>query len=75
MKTYTAAERAALIEDARQDIEGLELYIETMVRNRPEYCLLDYRSQLERQKIALASLEAEPVGNFYEDGPNNWWQM
>ena len=36
MKTYTAAERAALIEDARQDIEGLELYIETMVRNRPD---------------------------------------
>lgn len=25
--------------------------------------------------IALASLEAEPVGEFYEDGPLNWYQI
>lgn len=26
-------------------------------------------------EIALAALMAEPVGDFYEDGPGNWWQI
>ena len=37
---------------------------------------LDVRDNIERRayEIALASLEAEPVGEFYEYKPGDWYQ-
>lgn len=49
--------------------ERIELFIKNPVENG-----LTRGEQMELARIALASLEAEPVGDFYEYKPDDWQQ-
>ncbi|ENN6796750.1 DUF551 domain-containing protein [Escherichia coli] len=49
--------------------ERIELFIKNPLENG-----LTRGEQMELARIALASLEAEPVGEFYEYKPGDWYQ-
>ncbi len=49
--------------------ERIELFIKNPLENG-----LTRSEQMEVARIALASLEAEPVGEFYEYKPGDWYQ-
>lgn len=52
----------------------------TITRARLEY-LTKYpeaaskREAIDLVRIALSAMDSEPVGEFYEDGPLNWYQI
>lgn len=71
MKAYTESERQALIADCKADIAELESAIAAYPWNT------HLPSELMRQQIALASLQAEQVHQFiynnpYEEGYTEW---
>ncbi|HBI7922160.1 TPA: hypothetical protein K8232_004900, partial [Escherichia coli] len=61
MTTFT---KEQLIEMIKRNITVMDRY--------PD--LVTAQMDLEVYKIALASLEAEPVGEFYEYKPGDWYQ-
>lgn len=50
--------------------ERIELFIKNPLENG-----LTRGEQMELARIALASLDAEPVGYFYADKPGDWYQI
>ena len=62
-----------LVEHLRTRIEHRKGLIASMHIDRGyrDYLKLELRSS----EIALASLEAEPVGYFYSDKPGDWYQL
>lgn len=38
-------------------------------------CKVSWDERIELAQIALAAMDSEPVGEFYEDGPLNWYQI
>ncbi|HAX1973113.1 TPA: hypothetical protein RMT71_005035 [Escherichia coli] len=74
MTTFT---KEQLIAQAWKNIHSLES-LKKEARQEPYVNDLDYRSEIERDlalaRIALASLQVEPVGEFYECKPGYWHQ-
>jgi len=58
-----------LIKTANAEIAEWEMAIERCPDNAK------YHQWLRLAEMALAALTAEPVGEFYEDGPLNWYQI
>lgn len=57
--------------------ENLIVQIDRLRKIKDEQGQLSMNSEytLQAYKMLLATLEAEPVGEFYEDGPLNWYQI
>lgn len=62
LAAITAEEHAALIADCKAEIASLIDHIARLKRHDAPFDLSKYESQLRRQQIALASLEATAAG-------------
>lgn len=55
------------------DVQALIEHINEVLQEYEEHGGIGYGEAVYR--TALSALTAEPVGNFYEDGKDNWWQL
>lgn len=57
--------------------ENLIAQIDRLYKIKDEQGQLSMNGEytLQAYKMLLATMEAEPVGEFYEDGPLNWYQI
>lgn len=63
--------REQLHERARENVKALKMASrQTAFESAREEILAD----LQLAELALAAMAGEPVGEFYEDGPLNWYQ-
>lgn len=67
----TEQEKAALVEWLQKEIA----LIQSAQDEIPFGLDYDGENTLKVFNIALAALTAESVGDFYEDGKDNWWQI
>ncbi|WP_240789038.1 rRNA adenine N-6-methyltransferase family protein [Raoultella ornithinolytica] len=64
--------REQLHERARENVKALKMASrQTAFESAREEILAD----LQLAELALAAMDSEPVGEFYEDGPLNWYQI
>lgn len=73
----TEQEKAALVEIATKRLaqyRKMQEHQNSDVRPRGGIDF-KYEPSIALMEIALAALTAEPVGDFYEDGKDNWWQI
>ncbi|HFT7702345.1 TPA: hypothetical protein ACGR43_000152 [Klebsiella pneumoniae] len=64
--------REQLHERARENVKALKMASrQTAFESAREEILAD----LQLAELALAAMAGEPVGEFYEDGPLNWYQI
>lgn len=57
--------------------ENLITQIDRLCKIKDEQCQLSMNDEYNLQvyEMLLATMDAEPVGEFYEDGPLNWYQI
>ncbi|WP_407301872.1 DUF551 domain-containing protein [Raoultella planticola] len=70
--TKSTITREQLHERARENVKALKM---ASRQHAFESARQEILADLQLAELALAAMDSEPVGEFYEDGPLNWYQL